>query len=41
MKATRVPPTGVERRLGEDEPIITNTDPRGLFVWPPTNGAAR
>jgi hypothetical protein len=41
MKATRVPPTGVERRLGEDEPIVTDTDPRGLFVWSLTKGAVR
>jgi PAS domain S-box-containing protein len=33
MKATRVPPTGVERRLGEDELIVTKTDPRGLLTY--------
>ncbi|GID94757.1 PAS domain-containing protein [Amorphoplanes digitatis] len=33
MKATHVPPTGVERKLGEDELIVTKTDPRGLLTY--------
>ncbi|WP_305782992.1 PAS domain-containing protein [Symbioplanes lichenis] len=33
MKATRVAPTGVERTFGEDELIVTKTDPRGVITY--------
>jgi PAS domain S-box-containing protein len=33
MKATQVRPTGVERTLGEDELIVTKTDPRGVLTY--------
>ena len=33
MRTTQVPPTGVERTLGEDEIIVTKTDPRGVLTY--------
>jgi PAS domain S-box-containing protein len=33
MRATRTPPTGIERTFGEDEIIVTKTDPRGLLTY--------
>jgi PAS domain S-box-containing protein len=33
MKATRVRPTGVERSVGDDELIVTKTDPRGVLTY--------
>ncbi len=33
MKATKVAPTGVERTFGEDELIVTKTDPRGIITY--------
>lgn len=33
MRATRTAPTGVERTFGEDEIIVTKTDPRGLLTY--------
>jgi len=33
MKATQVRPTGVERALGDDELIVTKTDPRGVITY--------
>ena len=33
MKAIQVRPTGVERKLGDDELIVTKTDPRGVLTY--------
>ena len=33
MKATQVRPTGIERTFGEDEIIVTKTDPRGVLTY--------
>ena len=33
MKATQVRHTGVERTLGDDEMIVTKTDPRGVITY--------
>ena len=33
MRATQVRPTGVERRFGADEIIVTKTDPRGVITY--------
>ncbi|MBO3736326.1 PAS domain-containing protein [Actinoplanes flavus] len=33
MRATEVRPTGVERTFGEDELIVTKTDPRGVITY--------
>jgi PAS domain S-box-containing protein len=33
MRATRTPPTGVERTFGADEIIVTKTDPRGVITY--------
>ncbi|GAA2545736.1 PAS domain-containing protein [Winogradskya consettensis] len=33
MKATKVAPTGIERTFGDDEIIVTKTDPRGLLTY--------
>ena len=33
MRATQVRPTGVERTFGEDEIIVTKTDPRGVLTY--------
>lgn len=33
MRATKVAPTGVERTFGEDELIVTKTDPRGVLTY--------
>ncbi len=33
MRATRVRPTGIERTFGEDEMIVTKTDPRGVITY--------
>ncbi len=33
MRATQTPPTGIERTFGEDEIIVTKTDPRGLLTY--------
>ena len=33
MKAIQVRPTGVERMLGDDELIVTKTDPRGVLTY--------
>jgi PAS domain S-box-containing protein len=33
MKTVQVRPTGVERTLGEDELIVTKTDPRGVLTY--------
>jgi PAS domain S-box-containing protein len=33
MKAIQVRPTGVERVLGDDELIVTKTDPRGVLTY--------
>src|SRR4051794_29210714 len=33
MKTVEVSPTGVERTLGEDELIVTKTDPRGVLTY--------
>jgi PAS domain S-box-containing protein len=33
MRATQVRPTGTERTFGEDEIIVTKTDPRGVLTY--------
>ncbi|MEW1959981.1 PAS domain-containing protein [Kineococcus sp. NPDC059986] len=33
MRASRTAPTGVERRFGDDELIVTKTDPRGVITY--------
>ncbi|HET9516572.1 MAG TPA: PAS domain-containing protein [Actinoplanes sp.] len=33
MRTAQVAPTGVERTFGEDEIIVTKTDPRGLITY--------
>ena len=33
MRASRTPPTGVERRFGDDELIVTKTDARGVITY--------
>ena len=33
MKALQARPTGVERTLGDDELIVTKTDPRGVLTY--------
>ncbi len=33
MKTVQVRPTGVERMLGDDELIVTKTDPRGVLTY--------
>ncbi|AGZ40692.1 PAS domain-containing protein [Actinoplanes friuliensis] len=33
MRATQIAPTGVERTFGEDEIIVTKTDPRGVLTY--------
>ncbi|WP_199511742.1 PAS domain-containing protein [Nucisporomicrobium flavum] len=33
MRATRTSPTGVERTLGDDEMMVTKTDPRGVITY--------
>jgi len=33
MRATQVRPSGVERTFGEDEIIVTKTDPRGVLTY--------
>ena len=33
MRATQVRPTGIERTFGENEIIVTKTDPRGLLTY--------
>jgi len=33
MRATQVRPTGIERTFGENEIIVTKTDPRGVLTY--------